>query len=345
MSLKAALIDVTFNAWWTKFGSKPETIQQALDKTRGQINGCDRAGVAYRTGPMPEDYVPPPLRPKPAGAAAAPKKPATGGPIRDLFVIIGGWAQEDAVSSDADPSLPPTPAYSASGDLLKRVQGTELTLPSGHTKLAKGLKGRMLDTDVDAAFEFISNNYDPRGKLIVAGHSMGGAAAHRLCRKIDKDGPFWDPYFPGLTTSGVSAVGAPKASGVTILPSPAIGGVSRPNPRVRVDLLVTVDAARGNISDSLDRSVGRCVRTNLNYYQTTKKNIEKSCGGPNSALDPKQTIVWNHDLTGRSLPDPDPAKPAHTPDHYSILAQLNNTIMKIFQQALEVTQVTDFWDP
>jgi hypothetical protein len=94
----------------------------------------------------------------------------------------------------------------------------------------------------------------------------------------------------------------------------------------------------------MDRSVGKCVRTNLNYYQTTRKNIEQSCGGPNTAVDPKMTMVWNHDLTNKMLPDPDMSKPPLKPDHFSIQAQCNNLIMKIFQQALDIPQVTDFWD-
>ena len=83
----------------------------------------------------------------------------------------------------------------------------------------------------------------------------------------------------------------------------------------------------------------------LNYYQTVRKNIEKSRGGSNKAIAPNETILWNHDLTDRALPDPDASKPPSKPDHYSIQAQLNNLIMKIFLQALTVKQVTDFWEP
>src|ERR1700722_20390144 len=114
------------------------------------------------------------------------------GPIRDIFVIIGGWAMsEEWNRSDATP-LPPTPSYSASGDLLKRVQGSELAPMPSHVKEVIGLKGRVIDLDVDAAFQFIKAKFDPRGKLIIHGHSMGGAAAHRLCRKVDNEGPFYD---------------------------------------------------------------------------------------------------------------------------------------------------------
>ncbi|MBV9492096.1 MAG: hypothetical protein JO069_20565 [Verrucomicrobia bacterium] len=297
-------------------------------------------------------------------------------PVRDLFVLIGGWASEEAFKLSPAPELPPTPIYSSTGDLLRRVQSNELTLPNGHEKRTIGLKGRMLDDDVTAAFEFIQQNFDPRGKVIILGHSMGGAAVHRLCRQIDSQGPFYNLKHGGLTASPTSTginyeihkpnvplgpfydPGVPSSSsapysgpppaavpGPPGRPVPWIDPDTPPNPRARVDLLVTVDAAIGNLSESLDRSVSPCVRTNLNYYQTERKNVEKSRGGPNKATDPEKTIVWNHDLTDREPPDPDASKPPSKPDHYSIQAQLNNLIMKIFQQAVDVKQVTDFWNP
>jgi hypothetical protein len=285
------------------------------------------------------------------------------GPVRDLFVIIGGWAKEDWASSD-DPPMPATPAYSSTGDLVRRVQGSELNLAAGHVKEVFGIKGRFKDTDVDAAFDLVKKRFDPRGKLIVHGHSIGGAAVHTLCRRIDAEGVYYDLKYGGFTV-------APFSTGVTYesrrplfrsapggydstppsapprppgMPFPLNDPNAPANPRVRVDLLVTVDAAVGNLSKMMDRSVGKCVRTNLNYYQTTRKNIEQSCGGPNTAVDPKMTMVWNHDLTNKMLPDPDMSKPPLKPDHFSIQAQCNNLIMKIFQQALDIPQVTDFWD-
>lgn len=287
----------------------------------------------------------------------------TQGVIRDTFVLIGGWASlQDWQNSEATP-LPPTPAYSASGDLLRRVQGNELNPPTGHVITAIGLKGRMSDLDVEGAFNFINSVFDPRGKLIISGHSMGGAAAQRLCRKIDSDGPFFDLRNGGLSKEPRSSGASyefrkplfPFPSGTPDVPPPAavpgppgqrpMDKFSAPaNPRARVDLLVTVDAAIGNFSASLDRSIPQCVRTNLNYYQTTRKGTEESFGGPNRAIDPLKTIVWNHDLTNRMLASPDPSQPPSKPDHYSIQVQCNNLVMKIFQQALNVERVTDFWD-
>jgi hypothetical protein len=287
-----------------------------------------------------------------------PTKFSSSNPIINTFVIIGGWASsEDWSKSDATP-MPPTAAYSASADLLRRVQSSELSLPPGQDKVAIGLKGRMMDIDVDKALDFIKDKFDPRGKLIIHGHSMGGAAVLRLCRKIDREIPFYGGP-TGFTTQAAYADATqpnwayqwseppkvPTPPPIQKMTPPSDSPLPQANATVRVDLLVTVDAAIGNLSQNLNRSVGRCVRTNLNYYQTTRKGVEKSFGGPNRALAPTKTIVWNHDLTNRMLPSPDPSKPSQTPDHYSIQAQLNNLIMKIFQEALKVNQVTDFWNP
>jgi pimeloyl-ACP methyl ester carboxylesterase len=269
-------------------------------------------------------------------------KPLNATVIRDVFVIIGGYGAEDC-SQRTDP-LPATPAYSGTGDLLERVQGNKIKLPFGHQKKVIGLKGTIIDSDIDDAFDFIQSNFHPLGKLIVYGHSMGGAAALELCRKIDAEAPFYSEY-SGLTTDRVSVERTPKAWGPHFfLPDPAMGGLNPLNMPVRVDLLVTVDAARGPRSGSLDRSIAKCVRTNLNYYQTIPYGFEKSFGGPSAAQDRDQTIVWNHDLTNRKIPDPDPSEAAHVPTHITIDEQTNNTVMLAMQEAVKQDQVTAFWD-
>jgi hypothetical protein len=259
--------------------------------------------------------------------------------VRDLFVIIGGYGAED--SSSPTKPLPATPAYSGAGDLLERVQ--KLIPSPGHQNKVIGLKGTLIDSDVGAGFDFIKSNFHPLGKLIIYGTSMGGAAALALCRKIDIEGPYYSEY-SGLTTSRVSAERTPKIWNSLNIPAPSVAGSNPLNMPTRVDLLITVDAARGPTSASLDRTVGKCVRTNLNYYQTTPHGLEKSFGGPNAALDPSKTVVWNHDLTGRIIPDPDPARPPHAPTHITIDEQTNNVAMAAIKKALKVTQLKDFMD-
>lgn len=175
--------------------------------------------------------------------------------IRDVFVIIGGYGIEN-FSSRTKP-LPATPAYSGSGDLLKRVQSNEVQVPLGHQKAVIGLKGTLIDSDVDDAFDFIQSNFHPLGKLIVYGHSMGGAAALELCRKMDAEAPFYSEY-SGLTTDRISVESNAKAFGPHyFLPGAAQGGANPLNMPARLDLLVTVDAARGPTSGSLDRTIAK----------------------------------------------------------------------------------------
>lgn len=59
--LSQALVDVTFNAWWTTYGRRPDTVQRALHKTIDQING---EAVRRPNGPFPPSYQPPPWRKK-----------------------------------------------------------------------------------------------------------------------------------------------------------------------------------------------------------------------------------------------------------------------------------------
>ena len=273
--------------------------------------------------------------------------PAPGSPtgintsaIRDVFVIIGGYALED-FGSPTNP-LPPTPAYSGTGDLYERVLKS-LVPPGGHQKKAIGLKGTAIDGDVRDSFEFIKINFHPMGKLIIYGHSMGGAAALALCRKIDLEAPYYSEY-SGLTASRISVERTPKVWNQPSFPAPAVAGSNPLNMPTRVDLLITVDAARGPTSGSLDRTIAKCVRTNLNYYQTIPHGWEKSFGGPNAALDRSKTIVWNHDLTGRIIPDPNPALPPHAPTHITIDEQTNNVAMEAIKKALNTNQLKDFMD-
>ena len=284
--------------------------------------------------------------------------------IADVFIIIGGYASED-IGRRTQP-LPPTPSYSGTGDLYKRVLSDEVKVAPGHVKRVIGLKGTLIDDDLDKAYRFFVDNFDPRGKVIVYGHSIGGAAVLELCRMVTALVPYYS-FETGLTYS--STMSLPSSANwdyrwshpnITLTPPPTGRQVpmanqatppetmnrplSRNNAVTRIDLLVTVDAARGPWSSSLNRSIAECVRTNLNYYQTTPHGTEKSFGGPNEARDNTKTVVWNHDLTGRSIPDPDPSKPPSPPTHITIDDQTNNTVIAAIQKALLVRHFTEFMD-
>jgi hypothetical protein len=122
---------------------------------------------------------------------------------------------------------------------------------------------------------------------------MGGFSALCLCNKIQMEMPLYD-FQAGTTKQAVSQIDRL-----------ALLGLRDPSPpqnlgKVRVDLLITVDAAFGPLSNTsmatMMRVVSSCVRRNVNYYQTTQTGI-RSCGGPNTAYDPQKTDVENRDLT------------------------------------------------
>ncbi len=71
------------------------------------------------------------------------------------------------------------------------------------------------------------------------------------------------------------------------------------NDNIKVNLLITVDAAWGADSDEIDRSISKNVAINWNLYQTTPSFVG-SHGNTNTAIDTTKTKVVNTDMTGGS---------------------------------------------
>jgi hypothetical protein len=72
------------------------------------------------------------------------------------------------------------------------------------------------------------------------------------------------------------------------------------NPAVIVDLLVTVDAAAWRNSDTLNRTLGKCVKRNVNYWQpnggTSGSHGAMNTGDPNiQRLDEQYQRPESHD--------------------------------------------------
>jgi hypothetical protein len=274
-------------------------------------------------------------------------------PIKDVFVLIGGFDLKMQLVPFYNPDMRPDPGYSSTAALLGRVQGGDIPNKPSHEKAVLGIIGTYTEGAIDKAMSFIKENFHPQGKLIIHGHSMGGVDVLKLSRKMD--GLFYDFVNQQVTTAAFhDPVATPpwmewrleKSYREQHASDPRVTRTSfqqpYPNGNLRVDLLVTVDAALGGSSAAIDRTVGRCVRTNLNYYQTNAKpEQEKSVGGPNRAVDPSATIVWNQDLTPLLLASPDPAKAPAFPDHYSIQAQVNNLLIKAFLKALDTVLLSD----
>ena len=197
-------------------------------------------------------------------------------PVVDLVVIFGGWGNIDGGD--------PMPAGAATG--ASRLAGDVAALPKNLFRDRKQLvlEGAILNSGVNAALGFIRANFHPAGRLIIYGYSAGGTDALATCREIQSQMGF----FSFATRQFFSVFGMEDR-----MSRESMG-------RVRVDLVVTVDAASGPLTGGLDRMVPVCVRSNVNFFQRTASRIG-SRGGANVAVDPASTTVRNVDMTGPAV--------------------------------------------
>jgi hypothetical protein len=201
-------------------------------------------------------------------------------PIDDLIVIFGGWGQ-----ADGGAPLQRTPVTGTT-QLWERLE--ELPATPLHRIRIGAWNGSLRDAaGVDNAFRFIRQHFHPLGRLIVCGYSAGGFDAMRLVSHISMASRFYEVRSRTFVRE------------IYRMPPPGaeIFGF------VRVDLLVTVDAAQGPLSGVTFRRVFPSARRNLNYYQGTGSSIG-SHGGPNVAMDPKATDVVNLEMSGRYAANP-----------------------------------------
>jgi hypothetical protein len=210
------------------------------------------------------------------------------GPVRDLVIIFGGWG-----SGAAGEQLRPVPGRpTGTSELLESVRALgdpplgklDITAFEGALMNAKG---------VQQAEAFIRSLFHPLGRLVIYGYSAGGLDAISLAWRIWQGPSYYDFATRRLVTGYRAA-------------SPDLG-------IVRVDLLVTVDAASGPTSSVVFRNIPPGVRKNINYYQTNPAGRPtgggtasgaRSHGGPANAVDSTATIVENHDLTARYAANP-----------------------------------------
>lgn len=216
------------------------------------------------------------------------------GPVRNIVVIFGGWGS-DAAGLPLGPGQP-----TGTSKLLKKVQALG-NLPFGTLHVA-AFEGSLVG-GIDSAAVFIRSLFHPLGRLIIYGYSAGGLDAMSLARVIST----WTYNF---TTRRLVSCGILSPSQCFSPPSstPPDVGV------VRVDLLLTVDAADGPMSGIVFRDIARSVRRNINLYQTYPASRPRSGGatasgvlshgGPNFAVSPTATVIENYDLTGWYTADP-----------------------------------------
>jgi hypothetical protein len=228
-------------------------------------------------------------------------------PVSDLVVIFGGWGQKTGGQPlphrcireehrnnggflSGGPAFPGH-ADSDTSDLVQQVEEMTVTAPVLYPTRIVAIQGTVGNVAVHQAYHFVRAHFHPFGRLVIYGYSIGGFNALSLCNKIQVEMPAFDlrswQTTQALTEGGVAATLPQRLCG----PRPPTHGV------VRVDLVITVDAALGPLSGAASRHVAPCVRRNLNFYQTTPQARIRSCGGPNIALDPQRTSVENKDHT------------------------------------------------
>jgi hypothetical protein len=210
------------------------------------------------------------------------------GPVRDLVIIFGGWGSRAA----GEPLRPVPGQPTGTSELLESVRAL------GNPPLEKleitALEGALMDAKgVQQAEAFIRSLFHPLGSLIIYGYSAGGLDAINLTWRIWQ-GPSYYDFSTRSLVFGYRAA------------SPDLG-------IVRVDLLITVDAASGPTSSLAFRNIPPAVRKNINYFQTNPAGRPtvggtasgaRSHGGPANALDSTATVVENHDLTARYAANP-----------------------------------------
>lgn len=198
-------------------------------------------------------------------------------PIVDLVIIFGGWG----IQHSGEPLAPG--AASGSATLVERVQA--LRVPGARQLVVSAWQGETggAPQAVEEASSVVFRRFHPLGKFIVYGYSAGGFNALQLSYRFGLTYPYYnvdartfERYPPPLGTAG---------------PHPVAGFV-------RIDRLITVDAASGPMSGWAQRRVWPSVRRNLNIYQTHPSTI-RSHGGPTEAVDTTATRVDNEDWTSR----------------------------------------------
>ena len=216
------------------------------------------------------------------GGTRAALRGRTRTPITDIVVIFGGWGGVSDAGKPLQTNVNPPTGTSQLVQRVRRIQNTPL-----HRIQVVAYHGSLRDSlGINRAFNFIRSNFDPLGRLIIYGYSAGGFDALRLSSHIWLARRYYELSSESFRRS--------RRDGHTV-------GF------VRIDLLITVDAAVGPISSIAFRRVQPCVRKNLNFYQRFSSGVVRSHGEPNRAVDKRATLIDNRDLSSRYRNTPDSA--------------------------------------
>ncbi len=227
--------------------------------------------------------------------------PATGGvqdfisgnssqPITDVIIVFGGWGSGQAGQPLPRNTNPPTGA-SKLVDRLSQVKASPF-----HTIVLEAYQGALYTaTGMHDAEKVLTDNFHPLGRWIFYGYSAGGVSALGLAWDVWNEMRIYD--FSSKSFSGAYITADTINKRRLGIP--------------RVDLLITVDAAFGPLSNPhlavVPRTVPPCVRRNLNFFQRFPAGRVQSHGAPAYAVDKDATEVENRDLSERYRQDPDRA--------------------------------------
>ncbi|APR78679.1 Hypothetical protein A7982_04026 [Minicystis rosea] len=204
--------------------------------------------------------------------------------VTDLVVVYGGWG-----ASEGGQPLGTGGESTGTTQLVDRLKAIRST--QGHHVLVRAWQGSLRTGLAGAAEDFVRSAFHPLGKLIITGYSVGGFNAMALAQSLFYAGYYnvnrrtWQQYYSPSADRTREVVGI-----------------------ARVDLLVTIDAAQGYMSDANSRRVAPSVRKNINIFQTNPSGRDfgtgvalapRSHGGPNTAMDEAATLVENRDWTSR----------------------------------------------
>jgi len=209
------------------------------------------------------------------------------GPIKHLILVFGGWGSTDA----GNPIPKKVNQTTGTTLLLNKIRSLnskeQIEVRAFHASL-------MLQSEGISAANFIKQNFHPKGKLVIYGYSAGGGSAITLAWSIWQNLTYYE--FATKTFKPLIGGHGNRTDGSLGL--------------VRVDSLITIDAAAGPGSPLMFRRIPPAVRRNLNIYQTvpstwgssestagSSRTGVRSAGAPNLAHDPRATDMMNINAT------------------------------------------------
>ena len=186
-------------------------------------------------------------------------------------------------------------------EMIRTING-DAAFDASHDVIIRTFLGDAQKSQFPAALDIVKTRFDARGKLIIAGESLGGANALDFCRLLAKEIPFYrwfDDKPPRMLTQ----------DGTPFRDQPVVGTIRGFPPakadkwtgRVRVDLLLTLDPAFDNVQFAIQSKIPDIVRDSTNYFQSNFDPSEKHL--KTDGIDRS----FNFDLT-KELKSTDPAE-------------------------------------